>query len=407
MKNFMNWLDKNLTPVMNKINHNVWVVTLKDSINQVMPLIFLGSIFSLLTIPGSAFKWQWWPDFSVPNGWTMGMISLMMAFLIPFNLMEKKRLRKQRFLAGMAGIILYAITITPQLILDNAVGFKHSAFGAGGMFISIVTGIIVSVIMKQFGKFSFFKEDSALPDFVKQWFDQLLPLATIVIFGWIVVQVLGFDLYSFILNIFSPLENFAQTYWGFVIIQLLIVFLYSMGISAWVMTPITMPIMLSAIEANMNGASYIFTTSFRYAYILIGGAGCTLGLAFLLFTSKSKKLNALGKATIIPSFFNINEPIVFGAIAWNPILMIPMWLSCFVACTIAYVLTAVIPFGVIPKVLFQLWYCPYPICTWLATSGSISSIVIVIIIFVVTTLIYYPFFKLYEKQCIEEEKNND
>lgn len=73
MEKIMNWLEQTFSPAMNKINHNVWIITLKDSINQVMPLIFLGSIFSMLTLPGSVFGWTWWPDFWTPQGWTMGV----------------------------------------------------------------------------------------------------------------------------------------------------------------------------------------------------------------------------------------------------------------------------------------------------------------------------------------------
>lgn len=108
MKKLLDWMESSFTPMMNKINHNVWVITLKDSINQTMPLIFLGSIFSLLSIPGSAFGWEWWPQFGQLTNWTMGLISLMMAFLIPFNFMEKSRLRKSRIIAGISGVILFA-----------------------------------------------------------------------------------------------------------------------------------------------------------------------------------------------------------------------------------------------------------------------------------------------------------
>lgn len=404
MKKILEWIENSFTPVMNKLNHNVWIVTLKDSINQVMPLIFLGSIFSMLTLPGAIFSWQWWPNFGVPQGWTMGMVSLLMAFLIPYNFMEKSKLRRSRIIAGISGLILFAIVITPQLLADQKPGFSHAAFGAGGMFIAIITGIITGYVLLLFGKFSFFSEDSNLPDFVKQWFDQMLPIATIVLLGWIAVDILGFDLYNTILNIFKPLQGIAETYWGFIALIVIKGILYSMGISSWVLVPITMPIMLAGIEANItNGAANVFTSSFQYAYYTIGGGGCTLGLAFLLLRSKSKKISALGKAVFVPSLFNINEPLVFGAVAYNIILMIPMVINCFVSASLAYLFTRVIQFGEIPKILFQLWYVPYPISTWLATSGSITSVILVVGIFIVTTLIWYPFFKIYEKQSLAEE----
>lgn len=407
MNKFLNWMQNKFSPKMNKINHNIWVVTLKDSINQVMPLIFVSSIFAMLTLPGSIFQWDWWPNFWTPNGWTMGIISIMIAFLVPYNLMEKCHLRGSRIIAGISGLILYMISITPQLVSDGAIGFSHSAFGAGGMFIAIITGIITGLIIRAFGKFSFFKEDSVLPDFIKAWFDQMLPVATIVVLGWVCVDILHFDFYNIVLNIFSPLQAFTETFWGFLAIDLITVVLYSMGISAWVLTPITTPIKLAAITANMAGAATnVFTHSFGYAYMVIGGCGCTLGLAILLLFSKSAKLKALGKAVIVPSIFNINEPVVFGAIAWNPILMIPMWLSSVASVSLAWFFTKVISFAPIPMINFQLWYCPYPICTWLATGGAITAILLVLLIFLVTTLIYYPFFKVYEKESIEEEKQS-
>lgn len=404
MNKFLNWMETNFSPKMNKINHNIWVTTLKDSINQVMPLIFLGSIFSMLTLPGDIFQWEWWPNFWTPNGWTMGLISVMIAFLIPYNLMEKSRLRRSRIIGGISGLILYFMAITPQLIADEAIGFSHSAFGAGGMFIAILTGVISGLIIRGYGKFSFFKEDSVLPDFIRAWFDQMLPVATVVVMGWIAVDILHFDFYNLVLGVFQPLRMFTETFWGFLLIDVITIILYSMGISAWVLTPITTPIKLAAITANAAGAANVFTNSFGYAYMAIGGAGCTLGLAILMLKSKSVKLKALGRATIVPSIFNINEPVVFGAIAWNPILMIPMWLCSVASVTLAWTFTKVIAFAPIPTINFQLWYCPYPICTWLATSGALTGFALVVLIFAITTLIYYPFFKVYEKQCITEEK---
>lgn len=411
MSGVLNWMQNSFAPKMNKINHNVWIVTLKDSINQVMPLIFLGSIFSLLTLPGSFFQWSWWPAFSVLNGWTMGVISVMVAFLVPFNYMEKVRMRKSRIIAGMSGLILFFIIINTQLQADQAIGFNHSAFGAGGMFVAIIAGIVSALIMKTYGKFSFFSEDSALPDFIRSWFDQMLPVATVVILGWMIVDLLNFDLFTFILSIFRPLEKFTETYWGFLLIYVITILLYSMGISAWVLAPITTPLKLAAIEANaQQGALNIFTHSFSYAYLTIGGVGCTLGLVLLFMFSKSKKLKALGNATIVPSIFNINEPVVFGAIVWNPILMVGFVLNSIISFTLAYAFTKVISFATIPNYLFQLWYCPFPISAWLATNGSIASVILVLIIFAATTAVWYPFFKVYEKQCLNEEskesKNN-
>ena len=45
MQKLISWLENSFAPKMSKVNNNVWVVTLKDSIMQILPFIFLGTIF--------------------------------------------------------------------------------------------------------------------------------------------------------------------------------------------------------------------------------------------------------------------------------------------------------------------------------------------------------------------------
>ena len=190
-------------------------------------------------------------SFWTPFGWTMGMVSLLVAFLIPFNFCEKKRLRKQRLIAGCTGLILFLISITPEVVAEGQAGFGSSALGAGGMFCAIVTGLIVCIVFNAFGKFSFFKEDSAIPDFVRQWFDALLPIGLVIFGGFIVVQVLNINLYQIVSSIFMPLQTVMNTWYGFILINFLTCFIYSMGISSWVLTPVTEPVKLAGIAANI------------------------------------------------------------------------------------------------------------------------------------------------------------
>lgn len=400
----MKWLEETFQPKMNKFANNRWVSSLKDTINQIMPLIFLGSIFAVLTLPSEIKGFEWFANFWTPFGWTMGVIGMMIAFLLPMILMEKFRMRGSRFVAAIAGMILYAMIISPQLVKDGVVGFSHDSFGSSGMFISMISGFFVAFVFKTLRKISFFKEDTSLPDFVRTWFDQMLPVGLIVIFGWVLIFIFNFDLYLAIQSIFVPLKSVMSNIWGFTLVNFIVVFLYSLGISGWILFPITAPVYLQNIELNINeGAQMFATQSFDYAYLKIGGLACTLGLVILMLTMKSKKLTSLGRASIVPSIFNINEPIVFGAIAFNPMLMIPMWINSVVVPLLAWFLTIVIPFGKIPDIQFNLWYIPYPILTWLATGGHLGSVALAVIIFVVSTLIWYPFLRVYDNQCIREE----
>ncbi|MEH7304183.1 PTS sugar transporter subunit IIC [Neobacillus drentensis] len=404
MERLINWLEHDFSPKMNKINHNVWVVTLKDSIMQILPFILLGSLFCLLTIPGDVFHIKNYPNFWTLFGWTMGVLSLLVSFLIPFNLMEKKRLRKQRFIAGCTGLITFLMIISPQVIADKTIGFGHSSLGAGGMFIAIVAGVFTGWIMGLFGKFSFFKEDSVIPDFVRAWFDSMLPIAVVIVATWLAVDIAGFDLYNLILNLFMPLAKVMESPWGFSLIMFITCFLYTMGISTWVLTPVTKPVLLAAITANATaGASNLVTSETMYsAYLWIGGIGATMPLVFMLAFSKNAKLKALGRASITPSIFNINEPVVFGAIAWNPIMMLPMWLNGIILPIIVWVGTKVIHFAPIPKIVFDLWYVPFPISTWI-TTGTVTGLILMLVCVLVASLIWYPFFKVYEKQEMKNE----
>ena len=411
MQKLINWLETSFAPKMNKINHNVWVVTLKDSVMQILPFILLGSVFCVgavvenyVTLPFS---------FWTPFGWTMGMISVLVAFLIPFNFCEKKRLRKQRLIAGATGLIFFFISITPEIVAEGEAGFGSSAFGAGGMFCAMVTGMITCVVFNLFGKFSFFKEDSAIPDFVRQWFDALLPIGLVIFGGFIVVQVLNVNLYQIVTGFFMPLQSILNTWYGFILSGMIYCFVYSMGISSWVLTPATEPVKLATIAQNLAlvtaGTATVanmgmYTETLMYTcYMWIGGIACTFPSVLLLAKSKSVKLKALGRACLGPAIFNINEPVIFGCVAWNPIMMLPMWIIGAVIPAITWIACKVIAFAPIPRIQFELWYCPYPISTFIASQGSIGAIILVIITFLVAGAIWYPFFKAYEKQCLEEE----
>jgi PTS system cellobiose-specific IIC component len=73
-----------------------------------------------------------------------------------------------------------------------------------------------------------------------------------------------------------------------------------------------------------GAAPHVYLQGFWDHYLLIGGVGSTLPLAFLLLRSRVTHLRTIGKMGVVPSFFNINEPILFGApIIMNPMLFIP------------------------------------------------------------------------------------
>lgn len=114
---------------------------------------------------------------------------------------------------------------------------------------------------------------------------------------------------------------------GMIVIMLLVHLLWIIGVhgTSIVVNSFVNPILLVALTENMEGGTNIFAGDFKNMFVFIGGAGATLGLVIcMLIWAKSVQLKTLSRAGALPSLFNINEPIIFGApIVYNPYLAIP------------------------------------------------------------------------------------
>ena len=407
MDKLISFLNNKFAPAASKVNQNTWVNVLKDSVLQTLPFILVSSLISLISIPGNF--WKWWPNFSPISNFTFGLISIFIAFLVPFNLMERKKLKKQRLISGLTSIALFLMMTRPTIDANSIAKFNFGYFGAGGMFVAMIGGIVVGLIMEAFGKFSFFSEDSVIPDFVQSWFDSMLPIGIIIALGWIAIDLCNFDLYNLIVNIFKPLSGALQTLPGFMLIIFIYCFFYSMGISSWVFTPIVTPLLIQAANENAKllAAGKTPTQIVTYEAIFVGflfwgGVGNTMPLNLMMLRAKSVRLRALGKACIIPAIFNINEPTVFGTVVWNPYLMVPMWINGLVLPAIMWI-GLKLGITTLPSAIDQLWYIPFPIGSWLV-SPHIGSIILCLIIFAISFVIWFPFFKIYDNQLYKKEQ---
>jgi len=140
MGKLISMLENSLAPRLNKINNNIWIQTLKDSMMQILPLILVGSLVTILTIFQDFIPNA--PNFWAVQGYTMGLIGIIVSFLIPFNYMEKKNLKKLRIVAGMTSFAMYIIMIH----LGNPEAFDFGSLGAGGMFAAIIGGIVAGLV---------------------------------------------------------------------------------------------------------------------------------------------------------------------------------------------------------------------------------------------------------------------
>jgi lactose/cellobiose-specific phosphotransferase system IIC component len=121
-------------------------------------------------------------------------------------------------------------------------------------------------------------------------------------------------------------------------------------------------------------ALHVYLQGFWDHYLLIGGVGSTLPLAFLLLRSRVTHLRTIGKMGVVPSFFNINEPILFGApIIMNPMLFIPFVCVPLVNACLAYGATKL---GWLAQVVsLTPWTTPAPIGASWAANWALSPVV--------------------------------
>ncbi|GAA0433012.1 PTS transporter subunit EIIC [Virgibacillus salarius] len=363
MKKFIQWMNESFAPRMNKITRNAWVSAIQEAIMGVLPLILVGSLITLISILNDFISGM--PNLQPISDFSFGLMSLFIAFLTPYFIMDKLKKTDRRLVAGLTGAAMFLMLLAPEFTDEGAISFAFERFGANGMFVSLFVGLLVGFVFYQFSKFSFFKSSSSLPDFIIVWFDTILPITLLLLGGWLFTFVWDFDLYLVIISLFEPLNQIGQSFVGFVLITFLCVFLYTFGISPWALYPIIFPIWVSGVEQNAANVSqsiqpeniHVFET--MMAWVWIGGMGTTLPLVVLMvLLAKSKHLKAIGRVTIVPSIFNINEPVIFGSpIAFNPILMVPMWLNGIIIPVITYV---VLNLGMvtIPSEVLQLWYLP-------------------------------------------------
>ena len=119
--------------------------------------------------------------------------------------------------------------------------------------------------------------------------------------------------------------------------------------------------------------------------------------------SKSKSLKTVGRLSILPSIFNINEPIMYSApIVMNPLLMVPMWINAITGPLVIW-FTMRSGFLNIPSKMIQVGQIPAPLSSVMITE-DLRAIIVYILLFIIYLATWYPFFKVYEKQRITQEE---
>ncbi|MBD1226395.1 PTS transporter subunit EIIC [Xenorhabdus griffiniae] len=351
------------------------------------------------------------PDLGKIANYSFGMLGLITAFMIANQMMEKLYHFRYTLIAGLTAICVYMMFIKPEFTDGNML-VSFDRFGPAGILLGIVTGMFVSYLFHLYTKLGFLKE-SSLPDFVVGWIHAIIPILISIGCGTLLVFTFDIDVFSKLLSFFSPIAAFGQTLPGFILMALIPAIAMSMGISVWTFTGLQMPIFMLGITANIALVAaghpptniVTYETLFTAALITMGGTGATLALNLLMLFSKSKELKTTGYICIGPSFFNINEPLVFGTpIVLNPLLMLPMWINAITSPIIVWIFMRSDWLN-IPSKMIQVGQIPAPFSSVIITEDwrAIICYAVLMAVFLIT---WYPFFKVYEKKRIEEESAN-
>ena len=399
------WLAGPFSEKITKFVKNPYIMALQSGFQTILPMILVGSIASLINTLRNF--WSWIPDLSMINQWSFGLISIGLVFILPYNIMENKKQNRAKMIAGLTGVSILFALMNPQF-KDGLISFNTSYLGTGGMTVALLVGLITGAVFSVYFKHGIFPKDTSLPYIVVNWFESLLPIIVLISIS-IFISNSEINLFTLLEKMVEPLANLGNTYIGFVLLYMIMALCYCLGLSAWAIYPIVLALALSNISANVDLVSsgqqpiYILTIETIWVgWCCMGGLGCTMPLNILMLKSKSKKIKAVGAASILPSLFNINEPVMYGApIVWNPIMMIPYLLVSFIVPSLTYIVLK-IGFVSIPSRLFQMNYLPQPIATFL-TNNDIRGVILWIVLFCITYLIYMPFFKAYEAQELNKE----
>ena len=406
MNTFINWLGTSFAPKIAKVMDKKILRTLSGALMANVPILLIGSIISIYNLFASYATFL--PDLSQIYNFSFGIMSLTLVFLIGFHGAKEYGFNEYGFSTGLIAVMMFFMIINPT-IQDFQMNISFGRFGGSGMISAFVAGIITIVICNLYFKFHLFENSESLPDFLIRWLNQVIPGFITLLIGDIIIHVLKIDLFVLIETIFSPLLSIAQTYPGFMLLIFIPTFFYSFGINSWFMNPITSPAGQAGMAANAaafaagTAITNIYTPNVAFSVVFIGGMGMTLALNVMMLRSKSQKIKRFGQISFVPSLFNINEPLVYGApIALNPILMIPMWINALIIPTICWFAFSS-GFVTIPHTLMNINQLPFPICSFLATHGDFRVIILVIINFIISWLIWLPFFKIHEANTLKEE----
>lgn len=439
------FLEKYLMGPMGKIASFRIVRAIMAAGMACIPFTIVGSMFLVLNVIPQTFTFLegFWNStflkigdlYMLANKATMGILALYFCLVIGYEYTkiyaDEEDLDVNPLNGALLSMFAYFMAI-PQLVMDDGKmvlvnimkkdvnifngwemsGDGVSRLGTTGIFTAIIMSIIAVQLYRLCVKRQWIiKMPEAVPEGVSRSFTALIPafLVAFVILAFTGILVaFDTDIFKIIAVPFGFVVNLTSSWIGILVIYFLIHALWIVGIhGANIISAFITPIVLSNMQLNIEGANIPFAGEFQNSFVVMGGSGATLGLCvFIAFLAKSEQLRVLGKASLAPGLFNINEPLVFGLpIVYNPFLAIPFFLAPMVSASIGY---WTIKLELVKPIIAQVpWPSPIGFGAFIGTAGSLMAVLVSLICGFVAFLIWFPFIKIYDKKLVEQEKGND
>ena len=415
-------------PFFEKLSRNIYLRAIRDGFIAGMPVILFSSIFILIAFVPNSWGFKWSDEvvnlLMKPYSYSMGILALLVAGTTAKSLTDSVNRSMEKtnqinymstLLAAIVGLLMLAADP-----IEN--GLATGFLGTKGLLSAFLAAFVTVAIYKVCVKNNVtIRMPDEVPPNISQVFKDVIPFTLSVVslyaLDLLARHFVGASVAESIGKFFAPLFSAADGYLGITIIFGAFAFFWFVGIHGpSIVEPAIAAITYANAEVNLNllqqgmHADKILTSGTQMFIVTMGGTGATLVVPFMfMWLTKSKRNRAIGRASVVPTFFGVNEPILFGApLVLNPIFFIPfifapianVWIFKFFIETLGMnSFTANLP-----------WTTPAPLGLVLGTNFQVLSFILAALLIVVDVVIYYPFLKVYDEQILEEErsgKSND
>ena len=416
-------------PFFEKISRNKYLRAIRDGFIAGMPVILFSSIFILIAYVPNAWGFHWSKDIETllmtPYSYSMGILAFFVGGTTAKALTDSMNrdlpaTNQINFISTMLASMVGFLLMAAEPVKEG--GFLTAFMGTKGLLTAFIAAFITVNVYKVCVKNNVtIRMPDEVPPNISQVFKDLIPFTLSVVLLYALELVVKASLHVTVAEsigtLLAPLFSAADGYLGITIIFGAYAFFWFVGIHGpSIVEPAIAAITYANAEVNLKliqqgmHADKILTSGTQMFIVTLGGTGATLVVPFMfMWLTKSKRNRAIGRASVVPTFFGVNEPILFGApLVLNPIFFIPfifapianVWIFKFFIETLGMnSFTANLP-----------WTTPGPLGIVLGTNFQFLSFVLAALLIVVDVVIYYPFLKVYDEQILEEErsgKSND